>query len=879
MDPEAWTRVQAVFHQAVELPESDRRAFVQASCTGQAEIESAVLGMLDEDARGETLLDEDVAHLAERVLDSAAAPLLPLRSIGRYVLTRRLGEGGMGVVYLAEREDLKTLVAIKILRDAWVSPSRRDRFAAEQRTLAQLNHPSIARFYDADTLDDGTPWIAMEYVHGVTLTEYCRAHAAGVRDRLRLFRETCEAVLHAHRQLIVHRDVKPSNILVTGEGKVKLLDFGIAKQLESIGAPVDQTRTVLRLMTPAYASPEQIRGERVGVYTDVYALGVLLYEVLIGRPPFDLSNRSARAAEALVLESEVEKPSAARRVSPEAAVASRSAWADLDVLCLTAMHKDPARRYRTVEALIRDVDHYLNDEPLEARADSFAYRTGKFFVRNWRVVVPASAALVLVIGLVAFYSVRLERARSAALAEAARTQRIQRFMMQIFAGGEHDAAPASDLRVITLVDRGVQEARSLAGEPAVQAELFHTLGTIYQHLGSHDRADGLLRLALDRRRAVLGAEHADVADSMVALGLLRVDQAKLEEAERLVRQGLEQSERTLPAGHPAIARATAALGKVLRERGAYDEAIGVLDRAVRLYSGGRSPSPELAATMTSLANSHFYLGHLDESERLNKRVLDLDRQLNGPRHSSVGDDLLNLGAIESSRGRYGEAERYGRAALDIFLAWYGPEHPETASARTILAQALMYQAKYAPARDLLQQALATQERVYGGEHPRVAFALNELGSVAIRSNELDEAEASFSRALEIYRNVYKGKHYRVGVALVNLAGVCVARRDYARAERLFGEGLALYAEVLPVDHQNVGVARLRWGRALVQQKRYQEAERQLADAYRILLAQRQPPASMLETARQELAGVYDALQQPEKGAKIRREQPATTRRP
>jgi eukaryotic-like serine/threonine-protein kinase len=879
MDPEAWTRVQAVFHQAVELPEPDRRAFVQASCAGEAEIAAAVLGMLEEDARAETLLDEDVAHLAERVLDSTGSSALPPRSIGRYALTQRLGEGGMGVVYLAEREDVKTLVAIKILRDAWVSPSRRDRFAAEQRTLAQLNHPSIARFYDADTLEDGTPWIAMEYVRGATIAEYCRAHAAGVRDRLRLVREVCEAVLHAHRQLIVHRDVKPSNILVTDEGKVKLLDFGIAKQLESIGVPVDQTRTMLRLMTPAYASPEQIRGERVGVYTDVYALGVLLYEVLIGRPPFDLSNRSPRAAESLVLESEVEKPSVARHVSPEAAAASKGAWADLDVLCLTAMHKDPARRYPTVEALIRDIDHYLNDEPLEARADSIAYRAGKFFARNWRVVVPASVALALVTGLVAFYSVRLERAHGAAVAEAARTQRIQQFMMQIFAGGEHDAAPASDLRVVTLVDRGVQEARSLAGEPAVQAELFYTLGTIYQRLGSHDQADALLRLALDRRRAVLGAEHADVAESMVALGLLRVDQAKLEEAERLVRQGLAHSERTLPVGHPAIARATAALGKVLRERGAYDEAIGVLERAVRLYSGGGATSPDLAATMTSLANAHFYVGHLAESERLNKRVLDLDRQLNGPRHPSVADDLLNLGAIESSRGHYGEAERYDREALDIFLAWYGPEHPETASARTILAQALMYQAKYAAARDLLRQALATQERVYGAEHPRVAFALNELGSVAIRSNELDEAQASFGRALDVYRKVYKGKHYRVGVALVNLAGVYVARRDLARAERLFGEAFALYAEVLPADHQNVGVARLRWGRALVQQKRYEEAERHLTEAHRILVAQRQPPASLLETARQELAGVYDALQQPEKGAKIRREQIATTRRP
>jgi serine/threonine-protein kinase len=304
-----------------------------------------------------------------------------------------------------------------------------------------------------------------------------------------------------------------------------------------------------------------------------------------------------------------------------------------------------------------------------------------------------------------------------------------------------------------------------------------------------------------------------------------------------------------------------------------------VNRAVRLYSALPSPSPELAATMTSLANTHFYLGHLDESEALNKRVLDLDRRSNGSRHPSVADDLLNLAAIESVRGRHGEAERYDREALDIFLAWYGPEHPETASARTILAQALMYQAKYAEARDLLRQALATQTRVYGAEHPRVAFALNELGSVAIRSNELDEAERSFGRALEIYRKVYDGKHYRVGVALVNLAGVFVARRDHARAERLFSEAVALYAEVLPADHQNVAVAQLRWGRALVQQKRHEEAERHLAEAYRMLMAQRQPPAALVLAAREDLVRVYDALGQPAKSEELGRVIAAASARP
>src|SRR5688500_18568620 len=252
----------------------------------------------------------------------------------------------MGVVYLAERADLGSVAAIKVLRDAWLSPARRERFAAEQRTLAQLNHPSIARLYDADTLPDGTPWFVMEYVEGVPLTAYCETHASTVADRLRLFRDVCTAVLHAHRHAIIHRDLKPSNILVSEDAKVKLLDFGIAKQLESLDA--DQTRTGLRAMTPAYAAPEQVRAGRLGIHTDVYSLGVVLYELLSGRLPFDLADKTPSEVERIIVEQEPERPSAAARRTPALPVgttrahsASRPQWADLDVLCLTAMHKDP----------------------------------------------------------------------------------------------------------------------------------------------------------------------------------------------------------------------------------------------------------------------------------------------------------------------------------------------------------------------------------------------------------------------------------------------------------------------------------------------------------------------------------------------------------
>ena len=878
MDSAHWKRVQELFHAAADLPPQEQRAFLKNACGENDGLMGEVLALLAEDAQGSSLLDHDVARVAGQFFGEEAISPLSFKDFGPYRIKYMLGEGGMGVVYLAERSDLGTLVAIKFLRDAWLSPARRERFASEQRTLAQLNHTSIARLYDADTLADGTPWFVMEYVEGVPLTQYCRENQCSIKRRLRLFRAVCEAVQYAHRQAVIHRDLKPSNILVKNDGSVRLLDFGIAKQLESLETPVDQTRTGLRLMTPAYAAPEQFRGERVGIQTDVYSLGVILYELLAGKLPFDLLNCTAAQAEKIIAEHEPEKPSAVVSRTEElqgasAAVpsASKTAWADLDVLCLAAMHKDAARRYQSVEALIRDIDHYLNGEPLDARLDTLRYRAGKFVRRNRRSVIAASAAFAIILGVVVFFAVRLAIARNAALAEAARTQRIQQFMTNLFQGGDEATGPSDSLRVVTLLDRGVQEARALDQEPEVQAELYQTLGEIYQKLGKLDQADPLMRSALDERKSLFGNDSREVAESLVALGLLRADQAKLDDAERLVRQGLEMSKRHLPPNHPDVAKATAALGKVLEDRGTYDQAIQVLDEAVRLQSTGAAVTPELASSLSELANTHFYAGHYDTSEALNQRVLAMNRQLYGDRHPLVADTLINLGAVKFELGHYQEAEVFDRQALDIDRAFYGNEHPETASALTILGRTLVAENRYSEATDLLQQALAIQERVYGKVHPRVASALNELGKVALQEGKLDDAEAYFRRMVDIEKSVYGDKHYLVATALSNLGSVYMERKEYPRAEDIFRDVVRRYTEELSPNHPNTGIARIKLGRSLLRQQRYSDAEVESRAGYEILIKQTSPSINWLQNARQDLAEEYTALNRPADTAKFKAE--------
>ena len=877
MDSTRWERIQNLFHEVADLPEPEQRVFLKAACGDDDVLVADVLALVEEDARGGSFLDRNLAEVAQQVLEEATSSALPFKEFGPYRIKKALGEGGMGVVYLAERVDLGSLVAIKLLRDAWLSPARRERFASEQRTLAQLNHPSIARLYDADTLDDGTPWFVMEYVEGVPLTEYCSEHACSIEERLQLFRAVCEAVQYAHQHAVIHRDLKPSNILVKPDGTIRLLDFGIAKQLESLEAPAgrDQTLTGLRLMTPAYAAPEQVRGERVGIQTDVYSLGVILYELLTGGPPFDLSKLTPGEAEAVIVGQDPEKPStiAPRSVETNPGVLSvgKSAWADLDVLCLSAMHKDRQRRYQSVEALIRDIDHYLKGEPLEARPDSFHYRLGKFVRRNRRAVSAAALVFTVVVGLVIFFTVRLAKARNAALEEAARTQRIQRFMMNLFQGGDESVGPGDSMRVVTLLDRGVQEAQSLNGDPKVQAELYQTLGTIYDQLGKFDQADSLLHSALERRKTLFGPDSTEVAESLVALGQLRSDQAQYDDAEKFTRQGVEMTRRHLPPTHPRLGRALYALGEVLVNEGKYDQGIQVLDQAVQIQSAPGGVPADLAESLTELANAEFYAGHLDVSNSVNLRVLAMDRQLYGERHPNVAEDLINLGAIQSEWGHYTETERYYRQALDIIQNFYGKDHPETASAMTLLGRSLNSQGRFNEAADMLRQSLGIQERVYGEVHPRVASALGELGKVAMQQGKLDEAEADFRRQADIYREVYKGKHYYIGSALANLGGVYMERKQYARAERSFRDALQIYAQTLPPNHLNVAIVRVKLGRALIPQRRYADAEAQSLAGYEVLMKQNNAPANWLENARKDLVEEYGALHEPDKAAKFQAE--------
>jgi eukaryotic-like serine/threonine-protein kinase len=875
MDSARWEQIQSIFHRALDLPEQERPTFLAAECSADAELLAEVRAMLQADSRDTSLLDRGLPEVAYQMV-GPADEAVPPQDFGPYRLQRVLGEGGMGVVWLAERRDAGNLVAIKFLPHAGLSPARRERFTQEIKTLGKLNHPFIARLYDAGSLADGTPWFVMEYVDGVRFIDYCRDHRLSVAERLHLFRSVCEAVQYAHGQEIIHRDLKPSNILVDENGAPRLLDFGIARELRGLDAASQRTRPGLRFLSPDYAPPEWVRDGNVGFYTDVYSLGVILYETVAGQLPFDRSQFSRDSERGFLAEPDPNPPSlAARRAGPAGVGGeqlSRAAWGDLDVLCLKAMHKDPQQRYASVEALIRDLDHYLKREPLEARPDSVSYRLEKFVSRNRRSVLASSLAFAVIVALVVVFTLRLAKARDAALAAAARTQRVEQFMENLFEGGDEEAGPAEDLRVVTLLGRGVRDAQALNTDPAVQAELYQTLGSVYEALGKLDRADALLQSGLEQRKRIFGPDSREVAETLLHLGVLRSDQDRLADAEGLIREALAMDKRHLALDDPAVARAMTALGRVLARRGNYDEAIALLNDAVRLQSAKGGVKTDLLASLSQLAVAQHYLGHYALSDSLNRRVLALDQQLHGDHHPSVADDFMNLGNVQNQLGNYQEAERYFRQAVEIHQSWYGRDNSTTADMMTYIAQALVNQGRYDAAESFVNESLPILEHNYPtGLHQRIALALSIKGAIAVHRGKLEDAENDYRRMAEIYRSLYGDAHQFTAVALSNLAGVYLKKGQYVRAETLLRDVVQRFNQALPAGHVNIGIAQIRLGRALAGEKRYPEAVVESLAGYSILTKQASPSAKWLQEARQDLAGIYDALKEPQNASKFRAE--------
>ncbi len=757
---EAWGRALEIFQDVADLEPPERDLHVAAACGGDDALRRRVVDLLTADSEADSPLDRSAAQRLARFLEGGDALLDGWigRQLGPYRLVRELGLGGMGIVFLGERCDghFEQRVALKVARLGLAGDEAIRRFLAERRILAGLEHPHIARLLDGGVTPEGLPFFAMEYVEGVPIGDYCDARGLSLSQRIELFLGVCAAVDHAHRRLVVHRDLKPSNILVTASGDVKLLDFGIAKLL---GDDDEGTRTLERHLTPAYAAPEQIRGERVTTATDVWALGVVLYELLVGRRPFSAPGAREEIAPAGIAE-ETARPSTAVATAKLPTLSRRrrrrALRGDLDTILLTALRNEPDRRYPSAAALAEDLRRHLSFLPIRARPDSFRYRAGKFAARHrWTLAVAATLLLALVGALGA----ALEEARAKAR-EARASQEVTSFLVRLFEGSDPTLARGSSLTAQELLDEGVARLRSdLAGEPEVRARLLHAMVASYVALGLYDRALPLAQEALRLRRQAFPARSAEVAASLDQLGEIFRLEADFARAEPLLREALAARRASLGADDPAVIQSLGHLGRLLEDQGQFARAEAPFREALaaseRRFGTG---SPESAARLDDFATNQSDLGRESKAIELLRQALGIRERTLGPESLGVAGSLHNLGLRLNEAGEY----------------------PESAAA--------------------LERALAIRRKVLGPAHPLVGATQIELAGVYDDQNRHDDAEKTAEGALEVLRRALPDDHPKIGEALNMLGIIRASRRDFTGAVPVFRELLARYQRVSGKGH-------------------------------------------------------------------------------
>lgn len=751
MDRTRWQRLSQALDELLELEADARAARLQQHAAEDAGFARDLQELLAQEDTEGSLLDTPLV----------TAPPGPREGeqVGPYRLERLLGEGGMGQVWVAERADglYERRVALKLLRPGLADPNLRLRFTRERQILARLAHPHIARLLDAGISANGQPYLALEEVEGQGILDYCRQRGVGLRARLALFQQVCEAVTHAHANLVVHRDLKPSNILVTPEGEVRLLDFGIAKLLDGNPAdPPEATRTGVRSFTLHYAAPEQIRGEPVTTQTDVYSLGVVMYELLTGSKPYRLKRETSAQWEEAILAGDPQRPSVAVvRGGEDEAVPGidRRRWSkmligDLDNIVLKALSKRPPERYPSAEALSLDIQRHLDGLPVLARPQSLAYRSRKFLRRHrWPIGLTLAAALTL-IGLLGFTWWQ----RQQAVRETARAQALQTFVIGLFenAGVARTGKP---LDVETLIDAGeLRGDRELALQPRAHAELLGVIARIRIALGQYDEAWMLLR----RQQGLL----ATLPDASPGLRLEATTQRGRVQRLRgdvhgciaslspLQAQAL-RAQAQLPA---LVADYYSQLARCRRAIGERDAARGLFERSLSLRRSALGDDIGVVENLTDLAALSVDAGDAAQALRGFEGALAQLRKIAGPRHPLAIDILRSIGAAQQQLGQTRSASQSWGEALLLSDDLQGPNHPATLALRRQHALLLVENGELEEAQ---RQLLANQPLVlqrYGENSVEAAAAWDALGQVSHQLGELDRAHDQFLRAARIERD-------------------------------------------------------------------------------------------------------------------------------
>ncbi|QDV04779.1 Serine/threonine-protein kinase PknB [Planctomycetes bacterium Poly30] len=813
-----------------------RSAFLEARCGDDRDLRAEVEDLLELHAEGGTLAQDGgsafesswaLDALAKEVtgFESGELPAVPVpERVGPYQVIKELGAGGMGRVYLARRggADFDKSVAVKVLRPGLDDAAFLVRFRAERRILAQLDHPYVATLLDGGATEEGLPYLVMEYVEGKGLIRHAEDAGLDLAQRLALFERVCEAVVALHRSLIVHRDLKPSNILVTAEGIPKLLDFGIAKILEpdQVEGTVLNTQTGLLLFTPEYGSPEQSRGEVITTASDVYSLGVILFELLSGQRPYAFPTRTPASIERVL--TEVQPPTMSS-VAPRNA---RALAGDLDTIAAMALRKEPERRYGSVALLLEDVRRYRGGLPVRARPDTLGYRATKFMRRNSGWLAAALVFLVLVVGFAVTMALQAERTanqRDLAAERAEIAGEVSRFLVDLFRVSAPDESVGEQITARSLLDRGANQIKyDVQKDAGVRSALLDAMGRAYFSLGNTKEAGQLLRQA-EALLSDVDSKRAERASIRVQIGSLEFQEGDGVRAEATLRGALADLVELHGPIHREVAAATRALSSVLGELGKLDEAIE-LALSARHMAGSMVPTNvrEQVAAMVLEARHREAHADFEAAEELLLEAARIQRELFQGDHPDAAETLRALAVLHKSQGRLQEGTAAIEEAIRIDTEVLGADHPNVDDDRFTLAA--LYKES-----GLLKKALALnveileRERERYGDHPYVALDLGNIGGILVQLGELEEASQHYTAALEMQRRVLPQDHPEIATTLSNMGVMHRVAREYDEAVPLFEEALRIREATYPGDHPAVLTSRNSLAMSYQDQGRTEEA--------------------------------------------------------
>ncbi|MBE0552034.1 MAG: serine/threonine protein kinase [Ignavibacterium sp.] len=804
MNLEKLNKVRELFDEASRLSTDERELYLNQKCANDLELKKEILSLFDSLGNTKDFLEEPLT-IVEQNKSGFTDPYIG-KQIGNYLIEGEAGIGGMGLVYSGKRNDkeFEHKVAIKILKHGITSEYLLKRFQIERQTLANLQHKNIARLLDGGRTADGLPFLVMEFIDGTPITEFCNKEKLSIQARLKIFRKVCEAVQYAHQNLVIHRDLKPGNILVTKDGAPKLLDFGIVKLIDEdlVDATEGLTRTGVWHLTPEYASPEQIKGEKITTASDVYSLGVLLYQILTGLQPYKITNSSPAAISKIITEEKIQKPSEKVKDKSETHTESKlflndkisnQLKGDLDNIVSKAMHKDPARRYVSVEQFSDDIRRHLSGLPVIAQKDTAGYRLSKFIQRHKVGFVSSIGFIVFLIAsmIAILWQANVAASeRDNAKIEAQKVETVNKFLQDMLSSVDPTEI-GRDVKVYDVLKKASDDVENdFTNHPEIEAAVRKTIGKTLTNLGEFDEAEPHLIESLELNNKVYGNKSYQSAESMHELAL-------------------------------------------------YYHWIGEFNLADSLYAKSilifrqneDSPPRALASTLNDFGILKQDQASYKESLKLLKESYNIFLKYNGEKDRDVASTLNNLALTLESLNDIDGAEKYYQKSLEVYLELYGPNRPEISTLYNNLAYIYIDKEDLNKAEEYFRKSLELKIKTLGNNHSLVGLAYMNLGALEYTMKKFETSESNLLKALNNFNTSLNSNHVWLGLTDFWYGKILIEKSQYKAAEKYIRTALSIYKKNYPKDHPNEISANAELGIALFYQKKYTEAEKLLLNGY------------------------------------------------